>query len=146
MSRSKGCAGLAPNSRKNTERQYKRILVVDDHDEIRLVLGVILESAGFEVAEAASGQSVLTEIRDHRPDLILLEPLLRDIDGYAIIRSLKDDPDTRAIPIVVVSALSDPDSRQLSLELGAVAHITKPWESGAIETAVKRALAGTSAQ
>lgn len=105
------------------------------------MLSLILERHGYEVVEVASGREVLTRVGETRPDVILLELLLADIDGFTVLKWLKQNSETQHIPVIVVTALGDPGSQRESKALGAAAHITKPSASGQIEAAVAAALA-----
>jgi putative two-component system response regulator len=103
------------------------VLVVDDVEgNIRLVAAV-LEPHGYVVSSATDGESALVEIRRSHPDLILLDVMMPGLDGFETCRQLKDDPETRLIPIVLVTALREPHNRIHGLEAGADDFISKPF-------------------
>jgi two-component system phosphate regulon response regulator PhoB len=103
------------------------ILVIEDENDIRQVLDYNLRMAGHEVVTAVRGDEGLRLAREHRPDLILLDLMLPDISGTEICRSLKDDPSTRRIPVVIVTARTDEIDRVVGFELGADDYVTKPF-------------------
>ena len=99
------------------------VLVIEDDPAARELLRVHLEGAGYAVVATASGLEGLDWVGQMRPDAVLLDILLPDIDGWEILQRLKADPATRAIPVMVVSVVDD---RQLGLALGAVDYFVKP--------------------
>jgi signal transduction histidine kinase/DNA-binding response OmpR family regulator len=99
------------------------VLVIEDDPAARELLRVQLEGAGYAVRTTASGQQGLAWVSQMRPDAVLLDILLPDIDGWEILQRLKADPATRAIPVMVVSVVDD---RELGLALGAVDYFVKP--------------------
>ncbi len=82
-----------------------RVLVIDDDPDVRLILKTNLEAAGYTVFEAATGEQGLRLARGLKPDLVTVDLMLPDIDGFGVIEKLKEDPTTAQIPVVVVSAL-----------------------------------------
>ncbi len=83
---------------------HKKILIVDDDDDIRDIIHLILEGEGYEVSELADGHNVDGAVSDFHPDVILLDVMLGDMDGRDICRELKLAPGTEGIPIIMVSA------------------------------------------
>ncbi len=104
-----------------------KILAVDDEPEITDLMHYHLVRAGYAVTTAANGWEAIHAVRESRPDLILLDLMLPDLDGFGVCEILRRDPLTATIPIIVVSAWSSPDSRNLGLELGALDYFTKPF-------------------
>lgn len=103
-----------------------KILIVDDDiDTLRLV-GLMLESEGFEIIAAKSGQRAITLAHEESPDLIILDIMMPELDGYAVTKQLREDGATSKIPILIFTAKTGLDDRVLGLELGADAFITKP--------------------
>lgn len=82
----------------------KKVLVVDDNEEILNVITIVLEMEGYEVACASDGSKVPDKVQCTSPDLILLDIMLEGMDGRDICRALKSDPKTRHIPIIMISA------------------------------------------
>lgn len=81
-----------------------KILVVDDDNDIREIIMTILEMEGFAVTGLNNWSEVIQTVHGQRPDVVLLDVMLGDADGLEICQSLKDDPETRAIPVMIVSA------------------------------------------
>ena len=104
-----------------------KILAVDDEPELTDLMQYHLVRAGHDVTTAANGWEAIHAIRSNRPDIILLDLMLPDLDGFGVCEILRRDPQTATIPIVIVSAWSSPDSRNLGLELGALDYLTKPF-------------------
>jgi CheY-like chemotaxis protein len=99
------------------------VLVIEDDPAARELLRVHLEGAGYAVLATGSGRQGLAWVGQARPDAVLLDILLPDIDGWEILQRLKADPNTRSIPVMVVSIVDD---RQLGMALGAVDYFVKP--------------------
>ncbi|MFN7915177.1 MAG: response regulator [Vicinamibacterales bacterium] len=103
------------------------ILVVDDLPANTRVLEALLTREGYRVTCAENGEQALEEVAKDRPDLVLLDILMPKIDGYEVCRRLKNDPATRLIPVVLVTGLTDTDSRIRGLEVGADDFMSKPF-------------------
>ncbi len=115
-----------------------RILAVDDEPEITDLIRYHLTRAGYEVDTAANGWEALAAIQQHRPDLMLLDLMLPDLDGFGVCEILRREVTTATIPIVIISAWASPDSRNLGLELGALDYITKPFSPRVLVERVNR--------
>jgi len=105
-----------------------RILVVDDVADNRAVLERRLEREGHRVECAENGRAALELISRRRFDLILLDIMMPEVDGFEVLRRLKQSPETRDIPVIMISALDDLDSVVRCIEEGAEDHLTKPFE------------------
>jgi DNA-binding response OmpR family regulator len=105
----------------------KRILIVDDEVYMLHILEFSLHMEGMEVVSASSGQEALQKISEEPPDLIILDVLMPEMDGYEVCRRLKQEENTRAIPIVFLTAKDSRHDRAFGLDLGASAYITKPF-------------------
>jgi DNA-binding response OmpR family regulator len=103
------------------------VLVIDDEAPIRLLCRVNLEAEGMKVAEAADGPSGLEKARADRPDVILLDVMMPGLDGWRVAEQLVDDPATRGIPIVFLTARAEFRDRAKGLDMGGVDYITKPF-------------------
>ena len=105
----------------------KRILAIEDHEENRRILRILLASAGYELIEARTGEEGLVLAETRHPDLILMDIQLPGLDGYEATRRLKANPAVRHIPIIVVTsyALSGDDVK--AFEAGCDAYVTKPF-------------------
>lgn len=104
------------------------VLLVDDTLANLRVLFDLLSNRGFEVSVAEDGESALEQLEYIHPDLILLDVLMPVMDGYATCRRLKERPETRDIPVVFMTALTDTADKVKGFECGAVDYITKPFQ------------------
>jgi DNA-binding response OmpR family regulator len=104
------------------------VLVIDDEHSIRLVCRVNLAAAGMEVLEAADGRAGIELALSERPDLVLLDVMMPDIDGWTVARELGADEQTRDIPIVFLTARADAADRRMGEELGGVGYVVKPFD------------------
>jgi diguanylate cyclase (GGDEF)-like protein len=102
-------------------------LVVEDDHTIRHLVRAALTAEGHNVVEAADGQTALTTAADVRPDIILLDIGLPDIDGLTVLQELKQNPALRSIPVVMVTAWTDPEYIRLAMDRGAADYICKPF-------------------
>jgi len=103
------------------------VLVIDDEAPIRLLCRVNLEAEGMKVAEAPDGPSGLEKARANPPDVILLDVMMPGLDGWRVAEQLVDDPATRGIPIVFLTARAEFRDRAKGLDIGGVDYITKPF-------------------
>jgi putative two-component system response regulator len=104
------------------------ILVVDDIPENAKLLAIMLETEGYAVRHARGGKEALKMVEAKAPDIILLDIMMPDMDGYTVTRHLKKDKNTKHIPVILVTALNDHDSFLRGLEAGAEEFLTKPVE------------------
>jgi class 3 adenylate cyclase/CheY-like chemotaxis protein len=104
------------------------ILVVDDNEDNRDMLARRLRRQGYEVRTAAGGRAALAALADAPVDLVLLDVMMPDLDGYAVLERLKADPALRAIPVLMISALDELDSVVRCIQLGAEDYLGKPFE------------------
>ena len=102
-------------------------LIVDDEEPIRLLCRVNLEAEGMTVLEAADGPSGLEAVRRERPDVVLLDVMMPGLDGWRVAEELLDDPDTRAVPIIFLTARAELRDRARGLDLGGLDYVTKPF-------------------
>jgi len=111
---------------RQQDAQRKRILVVEDHPLSLVLLKQLLKAHGYEILGTPEGLQALDLARDEQPDLILMDIRLRDISGLDVIRLLKQDDQTKTIPIIAVTALASPEHEKKGLESGCDAYIPKP--------------------
>jgi len=116
------------------------ILVVDDDAFNLKLLKIPLAAEGYAVRTAASGEEALASVAEQLPDLILLDVMMPGIDGFEVTRRLKADARTRSIPIIMVTALEDRESRIKGLENGAEEFLTKPVSRAELQMRVKSLL------
>ncbi len=117
-----------------------RILVVDDTPTNRKLLRAMLAKQGYEILEAGDGCEALRLAREAAPDLVLLDVMMPVKDGYEVCAELKDDPATAPIPVIFLSAKTEPQDKIKGLELGAVDYVTKPFSRGEILARVRMQL------
>lgn len=117
-----------------------KILAVDDEPELTDLMHYHLVRAGHEVTTAANGWEAIHAVRANRPDIILLDLMLPDLDGFGVCEILRREAATATIPIIIVSAWASTDSRNLGLELGALDYITKPFSPQELVERVNRLL------
>lgn len=103
------------------------VLVVDDIEQNVLVVSQILQEAGYEVVVAFSGKTALRKLERRKPDVLLLDIMMPEMNGYEVCAAMKANPEWADIPIIFLSALSDVDSKVQGFEVGGVDYITKPF-------------------
>lgn len=107
----------------------KRILIIEDDDDIREVASATLEiSAGWEVLTAASGGEGVERAAAERPDAILLDVMMPDMDGPTTFRRLRESESTAAIPVILLTAKVQPTDRSRFVDLGVTGIIAKPFD------------------
>lgn len=115
------------------------LLIVDDEKHNRALLTELLR-ADYRIILAKDGAQALERAQEHRPDLILLDVLMPDMDGYAVIRELKNDDLTRDIPVIFITALDSTGDEERGLELGAVDYISKPFHPSIVRARIRNHL------
>jgi CheY-like chemotaxis protein/MinD-like ATPase involved in chromosome partitioning or flagellar assembly len=119
----------------------ERILVIDDDvDTLRLV-GLMLQRQGYQVSAATNGSQGLTKAFEERPDLILLDVMMPDMDGFEVTRRLRKNPATASIPILMFTAKTQLDDKVTGFEVGADDYLTKPTHPTELQSHVKALLA-----
>jgi two-component system KDP operon response regulator KdpE len=118
-----------------------RILVVEDDDELRSMLCTLLESQSYRVSEAASGQRGILEARSYRPDLVLVDLGLPDLDGTDVVRAIRS---FAAQPILVLTARTMEADKVLALDAGADDYVTKPFSTSELLARIRAALRRTN--
>jgi two-component system alkaline phosphatase synthesis response regulator PhoP len=105
----------------------KKVLIVDDEAHILELLEFNLKKNGYEVVKAENGLMAIDLAKESKPDIILLDLMLPDLDGIEVCRRLKRERDTSAIPIIMLTAKSDEIDKIIGLEMGADDYVTKPF-------------------
>lgn len=123
----------------------QRILVVDDDKEIVRLVRAYLEQAGFIVFTAFDGETALHTIRREKPDLVVLDLMLPDRDGWDITRVVRSDPNLAALPIIMLTARVEDADKIIGLELGADDYIAKPFNPREVVARVRSVLRRTQA-
>jgi CheY-like chemotaxis protein len=121
----------------------KKILIIDDEEDLCLLAAhaLTMDRTDLEVVSARDGLSGIQRARAEQPAAIILDVMMPKMDGYEVCRRLKADPATRDIPVVMLTASSDPHLSQKAFEAGAVACLTKPYQRGTLVNCVDMALA-----
>ncbi len=122
----------------------RKILVVEDETAIRDMLVFNLGRAGYEVLGAGTAQEARSAIVNCQPDVILMDWMLPDISGLELTRQLKREPETREIPVIMVTARGQEDDRVAGLEGGADDYITKPFSSRELQARIRALLRRTT--
>ena len=117
----------------------KNILIVDDTESNIDILVESLSDA-YEVSVAMDGESALEIVVEEPPDLILLDIMMPDMDGYEVCEKLKSDNNTKDIPIIFLSGATDEGSKEKGLALGAIDYITKPIDKNIVLSKLKEHL------
>lgn len=114
----------------------QKILIIDDE---RFNINVLIDilKPDYTTLIAKNGKQALKLAQTNQPDLILLDVTMPDMDGYEICRLLKEGGETKDIPVIFITARSEPEEQNKGYELGAVDYITKPFESSDVKTRVK---------
>ena len=123
-----------------TEGTKKIILAVDDAPEILDAVKDILAPT-YTVRAAVSGELALKIVEKHKPDLILLDIFMPDMDGYEMCLRLKQDPETRDIPVIFLTGLDQPTAETMGFEMGAVDYIHKPFNPQILKVRIEAHLA-----
>ena len=118
----------------------EKILVVDSEEDVAEHVKYNLTREGYRVDCVPSGEQALTRVEEERPDLILLDRMLPDLDGMDVCRELKSNPATRQIPIIMITARNNDDDIISGLESGAEDYVTKPFSQGVLLARLKAAL------
>jgi CheY-like chemotaxis protein len=103
-----------------------KILVVDDSSTNIVLLDAILQREGFEVITALNAKEGLKYVKSHNPDLILLDLLMPEVNGFDFMETYNKMEKTRKVPVIIVSAVGTSENKKYSMELGAISFINKP--------------------
>jgi CheY-like chemotaxis protein len=121
--------------------QPARLLVVEDEAALAKVLQMRLQLEGFEVDLAGDGAEAMDLIRARRPDLVVCDLMMPVMDGIEVTRTIKGDPELRAIPILILSALKSDKEMEELRRLGAEAFASKPYDGKALTAQIRELLA-----
>ncbi len=120
-----------------TKEARYRVLIVDDVPKNIQVAANILQKSGYQMAFAQDGPTAIEQAKTHRFDLILLDIMMPDMDGFEVCRRIKENPSSREIPIIFLTAKNDSDSIVEGFHLGAMDYLTKPFNGPELEARVK---------
>jgi DNA-binding response OmpR family regulator len=110
----------------------RKLLIVDDEEGVRSLVRMTLESDKYEILEAKRGDDALRLVREHLPDLVLLDVMLPDTSGVEVCRALKSDPDTAPVTIVMLTAKAQNSDLEDAEGAGADGYFTKPFSPVAL--------------
>jgi CheY-like chemotaxis protein len=128
------------DTERSQQPEPKCILKVDDDPDLLEILDAFLEDAGYRTLEALTGAEAIRKTREFLPDLVLLDILMPETDGYAVMEALRADTLTSHIPILAVSARSGREDRRHALRLGACDFLVKPFSEEELLQAVHSAI------
>jgi len=137
--------GTAHNAAAGQGRPTQTILVADDEPSIVLSIEFLLKKAGFAVQVVRDGGAVLPAMQAHPPDLVLLDAMMPERDGFDVCQAIRTNPAWRHIPVIMLTAKSREVERQKGLALGATAYVTKPFSTRDLVEVVRRHLNGAAA-
>jgi CheY-like chemotaxis protein len=121
------------------------ILVVDDEPALLRLMAFLLQRKGYGMLTATNGEEALRVLREHRPDLILLDIMMPRLDGYEVAKAIRSDPVTADIPIVMLSAKAQNEDIERGRSVGVDTYITKPFDPEKLAETVAALLAGDAA-
>ena len=119
-----------------------RILIADDEPNIVLALEFLMKKEGYEVQTVSDGEQALLAIKEGRPDLVLLDIMMPNLDGYEVCQRIRSDPSMKDIVIIMLTAKGREVEREKGLALGADFYITKPFSTREVVQKVREVLAG----
>ena len=108
------------------------VLIIDDAVHIRRLVARMLEYAGFATLEAADGRQGLDILKQQKPDVVTCDISMPLMNGHEFLMAVKQDPETRNIPVIVVTALGQEEEAAKATEMGAAAYLTKPFSSSSL--------------
>ena len=121
------------------------VLIVDDEPDVRTLCKVNLEYEGYRVIEAADGLEALEVVKKDLPDVILLDLMMPNLDGWEVLRRLREDAATAHIPVLLLTAKADQESQLHGWESGIADYVTKPFNPVTLPKYIKKALEGADA-
>jgi two-component system alkaline phosphatase synthesis response regulator PhoP len=107
--------------------KHKKILIVDDNENIREALTYLLEDEGHSVSVAKDGAEALRKVREASPDILFLDIMMPEINGYDVCRTIKNDPDLKYIYVIMLTAKGQADEQERCKEIGADEYVVKPF-------------------
>ena len=117
---------------------HKTIMVVDDERDLVETIKLKLSAEGYDVIEAYDGQEALEKMRQKRPDLVLLDIMMPQLNGYQVCREIKKDAKLKQIPVLMLTAKVQESDKFWGLETGADDYITKPFEFETLMDSIKK--------
>ncbi len=118
----------------------QKVLIVDDEMDALLALKVALDAEGYNVSEAKDGYEAIEKVKSEIPDVILLDLMIPEIDGFEVCRKLKSDPMLSHIPVIMLTARGEIDDKVEGIEMGADDYVTKPFNLKELKARIKMVL------
>jgi len=109
-----------------------RILIVEDEESLLKLESILLSSKGYSVTGVMDGKSALDEISARKPDLVVLDIMLPELDGFEVCKRIKENPETAGIPVVMLTAKKNSQDYARGMQVGADAYVTKPFKSAQV--------------
>jgi len=123
----------------------KSILIVDDEEDVLTLLQLVFETNGFDARTAGNGKAAVASAYENPPDVILLDVMMPEMDGWQVLRSLKGDERTRHIPVAMLSARAERRDKMIGLQEGAEGYIAKPFSTAEVVREVQGLINGRGA-
>jgi len=123
----------------------KRILVVEDEESLLKLESILLAAKGYQVTGVVDGTAALEEIAASKPDLVILDVMIPELDGFEVCRRIKASPETSHIPVVMLTAKKNQQDVEHGERMGADAYLTKPFKAAVIMEAVEHLLRRSAA-
>ena len=117
--------------------QKKKILVIDDEPAVHRLLEIIIEGEGFYIVGLDESEETGVAISGGKPDLIILDIMMPEVDGFDVLRMLKADEDTKDIPVIILTARNRREDMDKAKRLGADVYLTKPFQPAELLKAVR---------
>lgn len=122
----------------------KKILAVDDESDVLLILKTALISEGYQVFTATNGPDAIALAREHGPDLMVLDMMMPDMNGFETLKHIREGEATQSVPVIMLTGVSDKDKIRQALDLGIDYYIVKPFEFHDLIAKVKLAISDSS--
>lgn len=119
----------------------KKVLIVEDEESLLKLESILLTSKGFEVKGVSNGKAALEYLEEEKPDLILLDIMLPEIDGFEVCQRIKSNPETKSIPVIMLTAKKSREDMARGELVGADWYITKPFKSAMVIETIQRFVA-----
>jgi twitching motility two-component system response regulator PilG len=122
----------------------KKILIVEDEESLLKLESILLTTKGFHVQGVTTGLAALKAVAESPPDLVLLDIMLPEMDGFEVCQQIKESPQTRHIPVILLTAKKSPEDMARGKQVGADQYITKPFKSSMVIASIERLLSSAS--
>ncbi len=121
----------------------KMILIIEDNDDIRENTGELLELQGYKVLMAAEGSTGIRLAKEKKPDIVVCDIMMPEMDGYKVFEALTQDSETRHIPFIFLTASAEKKEVEAGIKMGAKGYIRKPFEADELFATIEKCLNGT---